>query len=408
LSAPSAAQEITVVWDAFAKANPDIEIIREDLTNEPFHNKTEVYAAANQLPDVLYAWPSGRSTTLHQGKLLKDLGPFIVKDGLRSSYLAAALDPNAQAAGYLAMLPRAMTSSHAFYINHEVLRDAGLEPAKTYSELKAQVPILREKGYDTVLMANQDTWVMQSCLFSMIAGRFCGYDWNQRILQGQAKFTDPDFVAALNFIKTLYDDGVLQRNTLQTPYGDVIGQFSNNRGAYMIDGDWRVGAFITDPTTKQALIDPSRQSNFDVSVFPAIEEAKLNESTSGIVGTGWGMSAAIPAGSPKEEAAWKLVKWLSGKEVQTFLLEVGGVSVPTITTIDPSSLKLEPLQIAMTKLPNHYVTTTAVIDGVFHSDVFNPLNDGLQEIGIGGSSAKTPEQVAAAVQAVFDNWKKSQ
>ncbi|MDR0524336.1 MAG: extracellular solute-binding protein [Spirochaetaceae bacterium] len=406
LSAPSAAQEIITVWDAFAEANPDIQIIREDLTNEPFHNKTEVYAAAESLPDVLYAWPSGRSTTLHENKLLKDLTPFIDRDGIRSEYLPAALDPKGQSAGYLAMLPRAMTSSHAFYINKEVLQDCGLEPAKTYAELKAQVPVLAAKGYGTALMANQDTWVMQSCLFSMIAGRFCGADWDKRILSGQAKFTDNDFIGALNFIKTLYDDGVLSRSSLQTPYGEVIGQFATNKGAYMIDGDWRSGNFITDPTTHQALIEPARQTNFDVSVFPDIEGVKLNQSTSGIVGTGWGMSAGIPAGSPKEEAAWKLVKWLSGKEVQTFLLETGGVSTPTITTIDMSALKLEPIQITMTRLPRHYSTTTSVIDGVFHSDVFNPLNDGLQEIGMGTGS--TPEKVAANVQQIFDAWKRSQ
>jgi raffinose/stachyose/melibiose transport system substrate-binding protein len=405
MTGANTANEIEEVWGAFEKANPDIRIVREDLFNDPYHNKVEAYAAANQMPDLVYAWPSGRSTTLHTQRLLKDLGPFVARDGLAAVMAPGALDPKAQGAGYLGILPRAMTSSHAFFINNEVLRDAGLTPAKTYAELKAQVPILRAKGYDTVLMANQDTWVMQSCLFSMIAGRFCGEGWEERILSGQAKFTDPDFVAALNFVKTLYTDGVINQATITTDYGSVIGQFATNRGAYLVDGDWRIGAFLTDQSTGQALITPARQQNFQITVFPDIEGAKLNKSTSGVLGTGFGMSAAIPAGSAREEAAWRLLKWLSGKEVQSWMLQSGAITTPARTDIDVSNFNLEPLQKAGSALATQYNTTTVVIDAAFHSDVHTPINDGLQEIGIG---SRTPEQVAQNVQRAYDAWKASQ
>ena len=72
-TSPGAQREIAEVWEAFDKANPDIKIVREDLFNEPFHQKTEIYAATGQLPDVIYMWPGGRSTTLHTKKLVKDL-----------------------------------------------------------------------------------------------------------------------------------------------------------------------------------------------------------------------------------------------------------------------------------------------------------------------------------------------
>ncbi|MDR2247657.1 MAG: extracellular solute-binding protein [Treponema sp.] len=406
LTFANSSDEISRVWDAFSQANPDIKVIREDLFNEPFHNKVEAYVAADQLPDVLYAWPSGRSTSLHTQKLLKDLLPLVQAEGsaFTSAFLPAAIDPAAQGGGYMAILPRAITSSHAFYVNTEVLSDAGLTPAATYDELKAQVPVLKAKGYDTVLMANQESWVMQSCLFSLIAGRFGGEGWEMQILAGNAQFTDPDFVNALAFIKAMYDDGVLSQATLSTDYGSVIGQFGTNKGAYLIDGDWRVGAFITDKSTGQAVISPDRQEKIQITVFPDISGTKLNKSTSGILGTGWGMNAAIESGSDKEKAAWRLVKWLSGKEIQTWLLETGGIATPTATNIDVGSLTLEPMQKAVSSLGSQYTATTAVIDGVFHSDVFNPLNDGLQELGLG---TKTPEQVARDVQQAFDNWKKA-
>jgi len=201
----------------------------------------------------------------------------------------------------------------------------------------------------------------------------------------------------------MYDDGVLSRSTLTTGYGDVIGQFATNKAGYYIDGDWRVGAFITDQSTGQALISPARQRDIQITVFPEIEKAKINRSNSAILGTGWAMSAAIPAGSPKEEAAWKLIKWLVGKEVLTYRVKTGGVPTPSRTDIDTASLNLEPMQVAIANLGKEYDKATVVIDGVFAGPVYEPLNDGLQAIGMG---RQTPQQVAAIVQAAFDAWNK--
>jgi raffinose/stachyose/melibiose transport system substrate-binding protein len=388
------------MWSTFTERNPDITVLREDLFNEPFHQKTEAYAASGNLPDVLYVWPSGRSTTLHENKLLKDLTPFVQKDGIQRFYSEVSLDPKQQGGGYLAEIPNGVTSTHAFFINMEVLNACGLQPARTYSELKAQVPVLRARGYETIIMPNKDTWVMQSCLFSAVAGRFCGAGWEKEILAGRKKFTDSDFVNALEFIKTLYADGVILPSSIGMDYGDGPGLFATNKGAYYIDGDWRVGAFITDSSTGQALITPARQANIRITVFPDIEGAKINKSSSAILGTGWAMRASIPAGSEREKAAWELIKWLSGNEVMTQRFATGGVPSPARTDINTSGIALEPMQIAMGNFAKEYSVATCVIDGVFHSDVYTPINDGLQELGLG--SGKTPQQIAAETQSIFD------
>jgi len=391
-------------FDTFMERNPNIIIDRENLFNEPFHDKTRTYAAAGNLPDVLYVWPSGRSDYLHDQRLLKDLSSLITRDGIKGNYLPMTMDPSNQQSGYMAMIPLGITTTHAFFINMEVLNDCGLQPAKTYTELKAQVPVLRAKGYETVIIPAESDWVMQSCLFSMLAGRFCGAGWEQRILSGQAKFTDSDFVAALNFVKTLYDDGVIQKSAVGLDYGEGPGLFANKKSAYYIDGDWRTGAFITDASTGQALISPARQNNIRIGVFPDIEGAKLNKSSSVILGTGYAMSSAIPAGSAKEAAAWELIKWLTGKEAEELNVRHGGTPTPSRTDLDYSSLNLEPLQKAVAAIGNEFTTATVVIDGVFASEVYLPINTGLIEIAMG---TRTPQQVAADTQRAYDTWKAS-
>jgi len=402
-TAPNAVSDANLWFGTFEQNNPDVKLERENLFDEAFHDKLRAYAAAGELPDVMYVWPSGRSDYMHDQRLLKDLTPFINKDNLKDYYLPMTMAPSQQQAGYMAMIPQGITTTHTFFINTEVLNAVGLKPAKTYTELKAQVPVLKAAGYETIIIPAQSDWVMQSCLFSMVAGRFCGPGWEQKIHNGQAKFTDPDFTAALNFIKMLYDDGVIQRSALGMEYGEGPGQFATNKSAYYIDGDWRVGAFITDADTKQALISPAKQNNIKISVFPDIPGAKINSSSSVILGVGYAMSSAIPANSPKEDAAWRLVKWMTGKEVSELRTERGGTPTPSRTDLNFAAMNLEPMQKAIGNLGNEFTTATVVIDGVFPSEVYLPINTGLIEIAMG---TRTPAQVAADVQKAFDNWKK--
>ncbi|MEI8092621.1 MAG: extracellular solute-binding protein [Spirochaetales bacterium] len=383
------------IWDAFAKANPDIDLVKEELFNEPFHQKTEAYIAAGQLPDVLFAWPSGRSASLHTKNLLKDLKPLLGSD--LNNFVPAAVNPANQSGNKLAILPQSVTYTTAMYANVALLKANGLAVPKTYAELKAMVPKLKAKGIQTVLMANKDTWVMQSCLFSTVSGRMAGNAFIDSVIKGNAKFTDKPFVDALTFIATLYKDGVLSKDTIQTGYGEVPQLFADGKAAFLIDGDWRVGAFLTDKASGKALIAPAAQkSDFEIISFPSIPGEKNPGLISAIVGTGYGISTNVAAGSAVEKAAVKLVQYLYSPAVQKVRLETGAY-IPSRKNV--TSDKIEPLSGKLAAYYGKIPVTGYVLDGVIDGDnapVVEVLNNGLQEIGIG---TKTPAEVAAAMQA---------
>lgn len=397
LTAPGAERELEEIWGEFERRNPHIKIEREDLFLEPFHQKTEAYAAAGTLPDVIYMWPGGRSATLHTQGLVKDLEPLLGE--MRSEFSEAALVP--QAGGFLGQLPIGVTATHAMFVNKAMLEELGLEMPKTYEDLVAMVPVLRENGKDTIIMGAQDDWVIQSTLFSMIAGRLAGDEFIDQVLAGEAKFTDEPFVNALEFYEQLFSDGVLSRRSLSTSYGEVNGLFANGRAPFLIDGDWKVGNFLTDPSTGEALIPVDEQENFAMTIFPEIPGEINSNTTSVVPGVGFGMNANIPDGSAKEKAAWELIMWLNSEEVQRIRLETGG-SFPS--RIGVTSDELEPLALERADFYGRY-EGTYVLDDVLASQVFNPLNVGLQEIGLGLS---TPEDVASNVQKALENWQATQ
>jgi raffinose/stachyose/melibiose transport system substrate-binding protein len=390
------------IWAKFIAENPDIKVVKEELFDQAFHDKIAAYIAAGTLPDVMFMWPSGRSTALHEKKLVKDLTPLLGKDFL-SNFVPAAIDPNNQNSKFLAELPQSVTYTTVMYTNTKLLKDNGLTAPKAYSDLKAMVPKLRAKGVQTVLMANKDTWVMQSCLFSTVTGRLLGDAWIDSAKAGQAKFTDKAFVDALGFIDSMYKDGVISRDTIQLAYGEAPALFAENKAAFYIDGDWRQGAFLTDKASGVALIDPKRQaSDFAFLNFPAIPGEKNPGVVSAIVGTGFGISAAIPAGSDKEKAAVRWMKYYYSPEVQKIKLETGAY-IPSRKGI--TSDKIEPFT---QKMPEYYASiakTCYVLDGVLDIDVYTPLNNGLQEMGLG---SKTPAQAAADVQKAIEAWQAKQ
>jgi raffinose/stachyose/melibiose transport system substrate-binding protein len=389
-------REINEIWGEFAKRYPNIKIEREDLFNEPFHQKTSAYIASGQLPDVLYMWPSGRSSELHAKKLVKDLTPFLKADNLLDKYIPAAVAP--QFGGFLGELPNGVTFTHVLYVNTKLLKDNGLTMPKTYEELKAMVPVLKSKGLDTVLIAAQDDWVMQSCLFSMIVGRIAGDDFIDNVLAGKAKFTDKPFVDALAIVQDMFKSGVISQKALQTPYGEVPALFAAGKAPFLIDGDWRSGAFQTDTSTGVALIPVKDQPDIAMTVFPALPGEKNHNTSSSVVGTGFGMSASIPAGSAKEKAAWELIKFLQSEYVQKIRLETGA-SFPSLKGVTVPNL--EPISQTRAKFYENY-TGTYVLDGVLDAKVYAPINIGLQEIGLGTA---TPAQVAEKTQKAFEAWK---
>jgi raffinose/stachyose/melibiose transport system substrate-binding protein len=390
--------EDQAIWAKFQKDNPDIKLEKEELFNEPFHEKMQAYIAAGTLPDVFYMWPSGRSQVIHEKKLAKDLKTLLGADYL-ANFAAAAVEPKNQGGNYIAELPQSFTYTTTMYVNKKLLADNGFQVPTSYDDLKKMVPKLRSKGIETLFLPNKDKWPAQSCLFSTVAGRMVGDGFIDDVKAGKAKFTDQAWVDTLGFVATMVKDGVLAKNDAAIGYGEGPGLLAAGKAAMMVDGDWRVGAFITDKASGKALIAPAAQeSDWALMNFPAIPGEKNPGIVSAIAGVGYGIAATIPAGSAKEKAAVKLVKYLYSNEVQTIRYEQGSY-IPTLKGV--TSSKVEPLT---TKLSQYYTTipkTCYVLDGVLDPSVFNVLNDGLQAMMLGSDK---PANIAANMQKAMDAW----
>jgi raffinose/stachyose/melibiose transport system substrate-binding protein len=389
------------IWAKFQADNPDIDLQKEELFSEPFHQKMQAYIAAGTLPDVFYMWPSGRSEIIYEKHLAKDLSKLLGPDFLKN-FVPTATNPKAlgdsivPASQYQAIIPQSFTITTAVYINTKLLKDNGFVPPKSYADLKKMVPKLKAKGIAVMMLPDKDLWPAQSCLFSTINGRLLGDAFIDQVKAGQAKFTDKAFVDALKFYQGLFKDGIIAPEDMNVGYSEGAGLFASGKAAMYIDGDWRTGAYITDKSSNTALIDPKAQaSDFDIINFPAIPGEKNHGTVSGVAGVGYGIADSLPSGSAKEKAAVRLVKYLYSPEVQKIRYEQGAY-IPTLKGVTGN---VEPIITKMAAYKNSIAKTTYVLDGSLDPSVFNVLNNGLQGLGLGTAN---PAKVAADMQAAMD------
>lgn len=364
------------IFKAFEEAHPNIKLKFETYFGEAYHQKVKAMAAAGKLSDVIYLWPGGRSRELTKNGLIADLYPFLGND--KKYYVESAIAP--QGDGKLYELPQALTATHVLYTNTKLLDELGLEKPKTLNDMMKMVPIARENGLDLVIMPNKPKWVNQSCLFSTVVGRIAGENWAIDAKNGKASFTDPKFVESLRIIEQMYQTGILPRSSIQLDYGDSPNLFAENKGIFMIDGDWRVNALTP-------LISVEDQKHFDLDVIPSLPgQIGADGSTSVVPGTGLGMREGLS--KEKAEAAWKLIYWYAGPVAAKIRLEQQGV-IPAYK-VDLSKFELPPLA---QKRGDFYAShgPTPVLDNVFEGVVIEEINTGLQLLGLGESS---PEEIA--------------
>ena len=372
-------------WDATVEAfnakYPNITLKIENSFGEAYHQKLAALAAAGDLPDVMYLWPGGRSAEIYRNELTEDLYPFLGPD--KYKFVPAAVAP--QWDGKLYELPIGITATHVMYVNTKLLSDLGLTMPKTYDELVAMVPKIKEAGLYPILMPNKASWVMQSCLFSALVGRIAGQDWLDALIAGEASFTDQEFVDSLALVKDMYDTGLLPPQSIQLEYGDGPNLFATGRSPFMIDGDWRVGAVAP-------LLTEEAQENFELTVFPDIAGQKGESgSTSTVAATGFGMKAGLTG--DKADAAWKWIYFFAGPQAAEIRLIEQGM-IPTYI-MDLSAYDISPLAVKRGAFyPEH--SGTYVLDDKITGEPINILNTGLQELALGNT---TPEKLAAEIEA---------
>ncbi|MFD2115100.1 extracellular solute-binding protein [Paenibacillus yanchengensis] len=366
---------------AFEEKFPNIKIKQDGVAAAQYKTKLFTLATANNLSDVNVVWPGADLEPLVKGNLLMPLNDVMSTwEGLvrEDALVGFAANGNQYA------IPSKRNFVDIVYYNKEHLATAGYEKfPETYEEFIDLVKKLKEKDITPIALGNKEKWPLQSSYMSTITQRFAGTDFLERVVAGEAKFTDPEFVQAISVIDEL--------TKLEAFNVDANNMDSVQAQDYLIQGK---AAIHISSATVDGRIRMSNEAGdkFGIALFPSVPNGKGEANVSaGVAQYGIGIKADLD--EKKKAAALEFIKFFAHEDMYMELAKAG-ILVPVNIELGDD---VNPYLKEMYELTNQ--ASAPVFDAIIPTNVAKEFENGLQALTVGRG---TPEQVAADIQALLD------
>ena len=198
----------------------------------------------------------------------------------------------------------------AIFYHKDVLAKAGVQPPKTWAELKtAAKKLTSDKQYGFAFNATADyegAW------------QFLPPMWTNG--GDETDLKSPQIAEALQLWKDLVDDGSVSKSVVNWKQSDVNDQFIAGKAAMMLNGPWQI------PALQKAKVD------FGVATFPLNTPDQTSIAPLG--GEAW--TVPVTGDDAKMAKAAELVKCMNTDENQMLRAKQGGL-VPTKVALSTST-----------------------------------------------------------------------
>ncbi len=392
------------IWTTFASENPHIIVTRHDMDSPAaYFAELSRQLSSGQLDDVVYFYSSGNVkswTQVYAANAVKDLSHFIYPQiqFFRTGLLVGDYDNSNK----LGMIPISSATSHFIYGNQSLMQAYGINMPQNYEDLLAIKKKLEGTGIDIYSIGAASTNHIEYVLFGAILGRMAGIHFINNVLTGKTDFHDNNFTSALAAYQKLFTDEIISDDIFTYDSNQATMRFLEGKSLFLIDAAAKSNVFIGKDTSYDwPKLTQAQQDNISLSVLPELPNSKIEKSTTSNKTQGFGMSAKIPDNTKKESYAWKLIEYLSSKEVQTIRLKAD-IALPSRN--DVIDLDIAPNNMVRRRIEfsNSLPNATKIFQRQFPDSVVKILNENLALLALNGV---TPEIASAKINS---EYKKSQ
>jgi multiple sugar transport system substrate-binding protein/raffinose/stachyose/melibiose transport system substrate-binding protein len=294
-----------------------------DVGHEDFKTGILIQLAGGNPPDMHTNWAGARTAFQVQNGMLAPIDDLWAENDLDSQFGAGMIESAVTYDGAKYLLPFGFHIAPMFY-NPKVFAEVGVDIPTTWDELKAACATFSEAGITPISMGAKAQWPAQFW-FDYLLLRTAGSEYRARLMAGEAAYTDPEVVRALELWRELFDAGCFPDgatvNSLE--WTDAADALVNGEAAMNLMGTWLIGHVVGngfEPVT-----------DFDFFEFPVVDEGV----PSAVVGPVDGLVTA--AGAANSENAKQLMAFLARPENQV-AWSIGQGNMPTNITSDTSQL----------------------------------------------------------------------
>ncbi|MBT2499575.1 extracellular solute-binding protein [Agromyces sp. ISL-38] len=236
----------TGACEAENKALPlDIETVPQSGLDQ----QLQLLGGQSALPAQFAASGSPAVTkSLDEAGQTLDLEATLTDLGVIDDIEPAALSTIENLYGGFIVLPYQFNIEGVWY-NKQIFAENGLEVPTTWDEMVAAAQTLTDAGVTAFSASGEQGWPITR-LISGYLYRELGPDALQRIAAGDAKLTDPEYVAAAQAIADLGAAGYFGAGVGSIDYDTAVSQFLTGQAGMFYMGSWTLGAF-NDPEQNQ-------------------------------------------------------------------------------------------------------------------------------------------------------------
>ncbi|MEC0175961.1 extracellular solute-binding protein [Paenibacillus favisporus] len=369
------AKSVRSFIEQFAKDHPEVELDAQAIPPDGYRQRLSTVAAANEMPDVFFVYAGSQSSELYQAKLLQPITEVLdAHSDWKDKFLPGAFEPYEFEQGQIYSAPLGMSATSILYYNKALFEKNNVKVPTTWDEMITAVSAFNAKGITPIALGNKAPWVAQSTILGSLADRVTGTEWfKNAAAQKGAKFTDPEFIQALGHFKELVDHKAFQDGANSIDNTQAEQYFIQGNAAMMISGAWTLTNLAASSTEDQ-------MKDIEVTVLPPIPGGKGKAGTiSG--GAGGGLALSSRTEGKARELALELIYAVSGPDAQKAIAESNSM-VMYDTDIDKS--KVTSLYYKAFNLVKS-TEVTPVYDAYLSAEAAEVINNGLQEIMMGGS-----------------------
>lgn len=366
----------------FEKEHPNIVIKQDGVPSAQYKTKLRTLAAANNLSDINVVWPGADLAPLVAGSLVEPINHMMEN---WTSILPEAALSGFNVDGQQYAIPTKQNFVDIIYYNKEMFAQVGYDQfPETYDQFIDAVTKLKAAGITPISLGNKEQWPLQSSYISIIGDRFTGSDFLPAVLEGKAKFTDPEFVKALGVIEEL--------SKLDAFNTDANNMDSVQAQDYFIQG--KAAMHISSATVDgRVRINNEEGDKFGIALFPSVEGGRGEpKKSAGVLQYGIAIKSGLD--EKKKQAAEEFLKFFVNEDLYKELIR-NGVVVPAKVEIPEDA---SPYLKGMLALTGN--GTSPVFDSLIPTQVVDVLQNGLQALMMDHT---TPEKLAADVQEAMDN-----
>lgn len=238
---PEGAPCIDALTEGFMKKYPNIKVEHEAMASRQYDQRIQALAASQDLPDIVTTQMFPQYKEMAASGLFMDLTDTdIVKSGIFDDIAATCLVKDGKVYG--------LTWNHlavgAFY-NKDIFNEYGLEIPTNWDEFLNVCETLKQNGVTPIVSDLGDGWTSMYIINNAAGNLIYGDnpDYDEELISGSKKLTDPAWVDIFTKIKYVYDQGYYGENPMGGKYEQSLSDFANGKGAMHIIGTWVIPVF---------------------------------------------------------------------------------------------------------------------------------------------------------------------